>query len=378
MAMSNRIHLYGKCLISSGIEVEIIVPSKKKDPKKRVHEEVLFSTVKDPVIFSNYFLRQINGFFAAFIFAIYCFTFSKTNKIIFICGFGWFSTMLAIIGAHLGGAKIVLEVNENPYSPEGGRFDTLYIRKLRRLMTLILPFRYADGFIVISQKLRDLVAKYKRKQALIIKIPILVDNSQNVTVVTDKPKIPYILHAGALSETKDGMIAVFKAFAKANKNLDGNLKFILTQKKMQHSLFDKIDNIIETNNLRDNISFTGYLSMSELDQIRRYCSVAIINKPSNWQNDYNFPTKLGEYLVNGVPTIVSSTGEMSLYLKDMENAFIVPANDSDAIAEKLIYIVNHPEVAANIGNAGKQLALKEFHYINFSQQIKNFFIKVIN
>lgn len=376
MAMSSRIHLYGKCLYTAGVEVEIIVPSKRKNSKKLLYEEVPFSCVKSPILFRNYLLLQINAFFAAFVYAYYCYCFSKKARVIFICGFGWFSSMLSVIATHLGGAKVAMEVNENPYSPEGGKLDPVFVRKIRRFCMLNSAFRYADGFIVISEKLEKLVNKYKKKQALVLKIPILVDKPKDLSKVVEKPEIPFVLHTGAMSETKDGMIAVFEGFARAHLLLNGALRFVLTQKKMQPKLSRKISEISKKYGLQDNIQFTGHVLKTELEQLRLTCSLSILNKPSNWQNDYNFPTKLGEYMVSSVPMIVSATGELENYLDDSKTAFLVPENNPDAIAEKIIYIINNPKIAESVGKAGKDFALKTFYYMNYAEDLKRFFTKV--
>lgn len=376
MAMSNRIHLYGRCLYAIGSEVEVIIPSKTKDSKRGIHVDVPFSSVKSPLFFRNYLLLKLNAFFAAFIYAYYSFCFSKRADVIFICGFGWFSSMLAGIATHIGGAKIVMEVNENPYAPEGGKLDPVLVRRIRRFSMLHTAFKLMDGFIVISEKLEELVYQHKKKQAFILKIPILVDKPEALNMVPEKPEIPFVLHTGALSETKDGMLAVFEGFARAHLKLNGALKFILTQKKMHPALSRKICDIAKKYELQDSIQFTGHLSKIAVEQLRMRCTLTIINKPSNWQNDYNFPTKLGEYMVSGIPMIVTATGELKKHLNDSVNAFLVPENDPDAIAEKIVFIIKNPIIAKSVGQAGKDYALKNFYYLNYMEDMKRFFTKV--
>jgi glycosyltransferase involved in cell wall biosynthesis len=145
---------------------------------------------------------------------------------------------------------------------------------------------------------------------------------------------------------------------------------------MQRGLLQKIESIINTNGLKDRVVFKGQLSKKELDELRNSCTLAIVNKPSNWQNDYNFPTKLGELMIAGIPVIASSTGEMGKYLKDNETAFIVPANDIDAIAEKILFIVNNPDIATIIGQNGKNFALEKFNFLNYSDKLTAFFKSV--
>ncbi len=376
MAMSNRIHLYGRCLHATGIEVEIIIPSKTKDSKKGTHVDIPFSSVKSPLFFRNYLLLQLNAFFAAFIYAYYSFCFSKRAEVVFICGFGWFSSILAGIATHIGGAKIVMEVNENPYAPEGGKLDTVWVRKIRRFWMLNTAYKLMDGFIVISEKLEKLVYQHKKKRAFILKVPILVEKPVELNTVPEKPEIPCILHTGALSETKDGISAVFEGFARAHLKLNGALKFILTQKRMHPALGRKISDIEKKYELQNSIQFTGHLSKKEVEQLRMTCALTIINKPSNWQNDYNFPTKLGEYMVSGIPMIVTATGELKKHLNDSVTAFLVPENDPDAIAEKIIYIIKNPIIAKSVGQAGKDYALRNFYYMNYTEDMKRFFTNV--
>ena len=378
MAMSKRLHLYCKSLLSVGVELAVVVPGEDSKGKKSYFDKVEYFTVNNPFVFTNYLLRQLNSFYAAFVYARYFNAFAKNYDVIFICGLGWFSSIITAIGVHRGGAKVVLEVNENPYSPEGGRLDTIFMRKIRRWLMLNITFKYMDGFIVISQKLKQLVESFKSDRANVLELPILVDDKEICNVNSDSFIRPYLLHTGAVSETKDGMSAVFEAFGKAYKDLGGRLNFYLTENRMHHSLYKKVYSIIDKYGMHNNIFFTGYLPEGELEKLRYNSSLAIVNKPSNWQNDYNFPTKLGEYLLASIPTIVSSNGEMNRYLTDGQTAFIVPGNDSDMIAEKIKYIIQHPDEALEIGKAGRKMALECFNYKNYSECVQNFFLSVLN
>ncbi|WP_157482947.1 hypothetical protein, partial [Geofilum rubicundum] len=98
MAMSNRIHLYGKCLHAAGFQVSVVVPGENRVGEQRWHEEVPYSVIKNPLVFRNYLLRQINGFWAALVYARHCFVLAKKHAVIFICGLGWFAAWLACLG----------------------------------------------------------------------------------------------------------------------------------------------------------------------------------------------------------------------------------------------------------------------------------------
>jgi glycosyltransferase involved in cell wall biosynthesis len=378
MAMSNRIHLYGKALIANSIDVNIVVPSDSNISSGGINNGVKYSYLKDPVKFRRHVLLKLNNFFAAFFYAHYSFKSAKDYDILFVTDFGWFVLSLIICGAHLGGAKVVTEVNENPYAYEGGRLDPRWLQKIHRMFILNIPFRFADGFIVISKPLKQLVAKYKKRNALIVMIPVLTNKIEEQDQIVPKPDVPFILHSGTLSESKDGVEAMFIAFAKAAKATNIPIQFILTSKIAKKNLLQKINEIIRSNKLENRIIFLGHISKEELEKYRSLCLTTIINRPVNDQNLFNFPTKLGEFLSRGIPVIATATGEMGSYLNDSETAFIVRPNDSDAIAEKILFILNNPEEAVKVGIAGRNLAEKKLYYMNYADDLALFFKNILN
>jgi glycosyltransferase involved in cell wall biosynthesis len=377
MAMTRRLHLYAKGLLESGVTPEVAIPDLKRDHINGIHEGIRYFGFKSPGISGNFLINQLRSLLFTFYYLNYCYSITKEYRLILVVGFGWFADLMILLGAHLGKSKVIFEINENPYSPEGGRLDPVWVRKIRRFLMLNITVRIADGFIVISRRLEELIGRYRNKRSLIIRIPILMDDYKENTASGYTDLHPFVLHAGALSETKDGMIAVFEGFAKACLKTPIGLRFILTDRTMRPELRRRIDNIITEYKLNDRIIFKGILSRNELDELRFSSAMAIVNKPSNWQNDYNFPTKLGELLAAGIPVIASDTGEIGRFLRDNENAFLVPPNDSNAIAEKIILILNNHNLASMVGQNGKELARREFHFRNHSAALSDFFIRMI-
>ena len=75
-----------------------------------------------------------------------------------------------------------------------------------------------------------------------------------------------------------------------------------------------------------------------------------------------FPTKLGEYLASGKPVIVTNVGEISEYLTDRQNAYIIEPNNIEALYNCFKYIADHYEEAINVGLEGRKLAEGIFNY----------------
>ena len=104
--------------------------------------------------------------------------------------------------------------------------------------------------------------------------------------------------------------------------------------------------------------------------------MVIVNKPSNSQNDYNFPTKLAEVLPRRIPLIVSNTGELRCYFKDNENAYMVEADNVVQIADRIIFIQSHPQEVSVVTTNGKLLAEKEFYYLHHANNLFDFFAQI--
>ena len=67
-----------------------------------------------------------------------------------------------------------------------------------------------------------------------------------------------------------------------------------------------------------------------------------------------------EYMVSGLPVVCSDSGGNREVVTEGKTGFIVPTLDASALADRLIWLQQHPEAAAEMGRAGSQRLLKEF------------------
>lgn len=375
-AMGKRLNYYAKCLVGGGLDLLVFSFPTIGFPNKGKYEGVSYEFLRE-FSFSNLpFLRNINYLFSFLYCVILSFKMLKKNDVVFLVGMGWFGKVLMTLVAHFRGAKLNLEINENPYSPEGGRLDPLWLRKINRFFTLNLVFPIADGFIVISDSLEALVKKYCSSRAKVIQVPILCDafdvSKYPYSNVYTKYK-PYIFHAGALSETKDGVKAVVRAFVIACSRTEKPLHFLFTQQKIYPKLNQYIYNVLAKAGLENRMVMVGKLTENELKCALRNAVLAIVNKPNNWQNNYNFPTKVGELLTLGVPIVASRSGEMQKYLQDGITALMFEPNNATEMADCIIEVLDNPALGYEIADNGRNLAKRFFHFKLFEDRLCHFF-----
>jgi glycosyltransferase involved in cell wall biosynthesis len=67
-----------------------------------------------------------------------------------------------------------------------------------------------------------------------------------------------------------------------------------------------------------------------------------------------------EYMACGLPVVCADNGGSREIVLDGQNGFIIPPRDARALADRLIFLREHPEQAAQMGAVGKQRILTHF------------------
>ena len=84
-----------------------------------------------------------------------------------------------------------------------------------------------------------------------------------------------------------------------------------------------------------------------------------------------FPLVLLEAMEKGIPCISTSEGGIPAIIENGKTGYIVDKHSPKAVAEKIEYLMEHPEQCAAMGKAGKEKFLKEFTLDKFENRIKD-------
>jgi glycosyltransferase involved in cell wall biosynthesis len=100
----------------------------------------------------------------------------------------------------------------------------------------------------------------------------------------------------------------------------------------------------------------------------------ILPRPLNKRTKYGFSTKLSEYLVSGVPVLLTDVSDNALYIKDNFNGYLIPPGSANALAEKLVYIIRHyNEQAKNIVDNAYKTVREDLDLRLFTDKFADFF-----
>ena len=124
--------------------------------------------------------------------------------------------------------------------------------------------------------------------------------------------------------------------------------------------------------LSGRIKFTGIIGRDEMPACLGRAGVLALLRSSGMFSKAGFPTKLGEYLATGRPVVVTSTGDIPLFLEDRVSAYLVPPDNPEAFAQKLDGVLANSDQALQVGQKGREVAVREFDIRSNCQRIVEF------
>jgi colanic acid/amylovoran biosynthesis glycosyltransferase len=159
----------------------------------------------------------------------------------------------------------------------------------------------------------------------------------------EKKGIPYAIQALKLlgSKTRDKVHLTIVG--------DSDDKGTLTEEKR------KILNSIEKCGVADAVTITGYVPHSELLKMayNHHIYLAPSIHACDGDAEGGFPVILTEVLATGMPVVAFNHCDIPEIVQDGKSGFLVSERDVDALADKLAYLVELPEIWPEMGRAGR-------------------------
>lgn len=273
--------------------------------------------------------------------------YSKAHKNITI-----FSSTLSIeefipwIYASVKGYKIFFDVVEN-YASKGG--DTTFSTKFHLFISKI-AYRKAAGIFAISSLLDKKYRTYTKSNICILPNSAVACFENNKKSFSTPFRVTY---TGTFA-SKDGVKYLVEGFQRFIQQQKVNAELFLAGKGEADSSTEKI--------IRQNprIKKLGYISDGELSELIRNSDVLAMTRCNSEFANYGFPFKLSEYLATGNTVVATNVGDVSSYLTDRQNAYIIPPDNSQAITDVLNHVYTHEDEAIRIGKNGQQVVRTHF------------------
>lgn len=236
-------------------------------------------------------------------------------------------------------------------------------------ITRLIP--KCDGVIVVSSFLENY---YNKKGLRTLRVPVTVNTSEEeIPVVIDSrfdSKYLNLIYAG-IPGKKDLIFNVINTVQELNKEGIA-VKFHLLGPKMSdiQNIYPHLDN--------NTIICHGRVPHNQVASYLKKADFSVLLRRQKRFAQAGFPTKFVESLNAGLPVIANLTSDLSFYLKDGVNGFVVKDYSFEALKNtiKRIVKIKRPQFEEMRRNA-KDTAKLNFDYHLFVKDLESFLIKII-
>ena len=376
-AATNRVYSYAKGFNENGIKVHVICfKSGYSQFSNGISEGINY--------YHPFGQSERNNFFLVrrwFNFRKYLMTYSilkkinKKDKIIAVTFYTqqlW-TLLFAYFLAKVLKIKIILERSEYPLRD----YRAKAIMHWHGDLKLALETKVFDGIFCISNFIIGFYREKGFSQNKLFLVPSTVDTERFSSSFNAPLPYQYIMYCGSLTILKDGVNILIESFAKIANNYPGiNLVIVGRADCNEDDIIFK--NMVKTLNIENRVIFTGKLPRTDIPAYLCNARILALARPDSLIADAGFPSKLTEYLATGIPVVVTAVGEIPLYLKDNENAFLCEPGSSDAFAENLEFVLGNYEFAEQVGKRGKELTATIFNYNFQAKRMIDFIANNLN
>lgn len=234
--------------------------------------------------------------------------------------------------------------------------------------------KQVDFLFVITPALREkYIKEFNVDPAKMEVVNMTVDKDRFMYLPNIEPSNT-ISYCGYISEFKDGVSVLIKAFAKVHaKHPDYNLQIIgpFADKETEYKLYA----LVESLGVKNRVVFTGPVAADTMPARLKSSKILALARPDNIQAKYGFATKIGEYLMTGRPAVLTRVGAVEDFLQDKHDCILAEPDNIDDFAEKLAWIIENYDEAEKIGKRGQETALRCF---NSEIEAEKIFNKIFN
>ncbi|HLN22187.1 MAG TPA: glycosyltransferase family 4 protein [Bacteroidales bacterium] len=359
-AATNRVHSYSKGFLENGKEVHVICFGNSytnfmDGEINGIRYYHPFRQVEKNKYFLIRTLKKINKFLRTWSLMMRIHRMDKIRLIIVYTAIPA-TFFYAWIFSKLTGSKLIQEISEHPlrYYETGTFNKSIGTIKLKTFSSL------TDGILCISHYLINFYKERGFPQHRLLLVPSTVDPSR-FSINVDRPlPFRYIGYFGNLTFQRDNVDVLMEAFALiAAKHPSVNL--VLGGPGNGEDRL-KIVRLASELGMTDRIQLLDFLPREEIIKYIVNSDILVMVRANDKKTQASFPSKLTEYLATSRPVISVNVGEISMFLTDGVNAYIVEPGNKKCLAEKIDNVLAGYDSAKMTAMNGRQLAETVFNY----------------
>jgi colanic acid/amylovoran biosynthesis glycosyltransferase len=183
-----------------------------------------------------------------------------------------------------------------------------------------------------------------------------------------------IITVARLVEVK-GIEYTIKALAKVRKTFP-NIKYYIVG---GGALEIALKTLIAEEDVGDIVTLKGWMTQEELRRLYDVCHIFILSSVTAGDGSQEGQgLVLQEAQAKGLPVISTFSGAIPEGVLEGKSGFLVNERDVDALAERIRYLIENPELWPEFGRAGRMFVEASYSIEKLNSQLVNIYRKVMN
>ena len=177
---------------------------------------------------------------------------------------------------------------------------------------------------------------------------------------------PSVVYLGTLERRRRMEVAV-QALAIARERLP-ELMLVLVGDSFEPGDMVQLRALVDAMGQTENVIFTGWLDTASAWRIVREARVGLATCPRGHIHDTASPTKLVEYLAQGLPVVANDQPDQA-WVVAQSGGGLCTGHDGAQMAEAIVRLIEAPEQAASMARAGRDWVLRHRGYDSIAAHV---------
>lgn len=380
LAPTNRILAYAKGLVEAGSDCEIIsikpqVRTKENSNRtgivngaKYIHH-IQIPATKNRILSSVLFRT---GNIVCYWKSLWYIFRSKPKFDVIILSFDQPCLMLPVV--------LMLKLFNIKAVAIADEFPTPIRKKLKSKIPAWKSFAYKiiskslSGRVLMTQKLADFYNSIKPLPTLILSTITDVDRFKDSSICQSASESPYLCYMGNMELSKDNVVNIIKAFHLIHPEYPEYRLYLYGAPSSADC--STIKHAISQLNLDEEVLLKGLATYEQVPHILSSAKILVTSQPDTKRAEGGFPTKMGEYMMTGVPCILTDVGEISDYVTNGETVYMVPPENPERYADMIKYVLDNYDEAKVVAQRAVTYIQDSFSSYAAGQKLNSFLMQL--
>ncbi|EIT86924.1 group 1 glycosyl transferase [Fictibacillus macauensis ZFHKF-1] len=222
--------------------------------------------------------------------------------------------------------------------------------------------RRLDAIVTATPFLAQRFKAFSSRVVTLHNYPMLHELA-TITSLQEEEPLPAFVYIGGLSELR-GVRAMLAAMTALNSE-KAKAHLMWAGTFSPPSLEEEVAPQLAT----AGIDYYGYLSREEVKHALSRAVAGLVLLQPEPRYTVSYPIKLFEYMAAGIPTIASDFPLWRTFVEEPSCGICVNPLDEEAIAKALLWIIEHPQQARQMGENGKRAVLAHYNWEKESEKL---------